>query len=245
MLHAVGQAETHSYSDFQVTLRNGRFAIFSTGRSLDGYPSGGHRLLYRYDGADGELNCVSCPGTGIDATADTTPPPFGLGLTDDGRVFFTTAEQLVLRDTNNKKDAYEWRDGTQQLISDGLSPLDSSLLGVSADGTDAYFFTTEVLTSEDENGNAVKLYDARAGGGFDFVPSRVPCQASDECHGPGTAQPLPPQISTVAGGGSGRGNVAKPKRCRKGSVRRHGRCEPRRKHHRRKHHRKHAGSRNG
>ena len=35
----------------------------------------------------------------------------GLNLSDDGRVFFSSPEQLVLRDTNGKRDAYEWEDG--------------------------------------------------------------------------------------------------------------------------------------
>ena len=53
-----------------------------------------------------------------------------------------------------------------ELISTGTSPFDSSLLGVSADGTDAYFFTRDTLVPSDENGSRVKIYDARAGGGF-------------------------------------------------------------------------------
>ena len=39
---------------------------------------------------------------------------------------------------------------------------------------------------EDENGDAMKIYDARANGGFPTDPPPLPCQASDECHGPGT-----------------------------------------------------------
>ena len=74
--------------------------------------------------------------------------------------------------------------GCVELISTGTSLYASSLLGVSADGTDAYFFTREKLATEDENGNTVKIYDARAFGGFPFVPPAVPCKASDECHGP-------------------------------------------------------------
>ena len=37
--------------------------------------------------------------------------PHGLNLAEDGRVFFTTLESFTLRDTNEKKDAYEWNDG--------------------------------------------------------------------------------------------------------------------------------------
>ena len=80
--------------------------------------------------------------------------------------------------------------GCVELISTGTSPLDSSLLGVSADGTDAYFFTRDTLVASDNNGSRVKIYDARAGGGFDQAPPPHQCQASDECHGaeqPGAA----------------------------------------------------------
>ena len=44
-----------------------------------------------------------------------------------------------------------------------------------------------MLVPQDQNGTLTKIYDARANGGFLFIPDPVPCQASDECHGPGTA----------------------------------------------------------
>ena len=65
--------------------------------------------------------------------------------TDDGSVFFTSVEALVLRDTNSRRDAYEWKEGQRQLISTGTSNFDSGLLGVSADGVDAFFFTRATL----------------------------------------------------------------------------------------------------
>ena len=240
VVHALEQNGTRELADFQVSS-NGRFAIFDSAESLTGYPTGGHRLLYRFDDQAG-LDCVSCPVTEITATADATPPPYGLGLSEDGRVFFTTTEQLVLRDTNKKADAYEWEkdvqhpDGEQQLISSGVSPLDSSLLGISADGVDAFFFTHEQLSAEDENGNAVKLYTARENGGFAYLPPEKACAASDECHGPGTEPPPDPNINTFTGGGPARGN-SKPSgtRCRKGFVKRHGKCAKKHKRHKQKH----------
>ena len=96
-------------------------------------------------------------------------------MLEDGRVFFNTGEQLTLNDTNAKLDAYEFspqREGTggcrlpegcQQLISTGTSAFPSGLLGVSSDGTDAFFFTRDVLVEEDQNGQAMKIYDARDG----------------------------------------------------------------------------------
>jgi len=229
VINALEQNGTHDLSDFQVST-DGRYAIFSSTDPVIGYPNGGHYLLYRFDAQSG-IDCASCPISEITATADTTPPPYGLGLSDSGKVFFSTTEQLVLRDTNKKADAYEWlKDdehptGEQQLISTGTSPLDSHLLGITADGVDAFFFTHDTLATEDENGNAVKLYSARAFGGFDYLPPKKACAASDECHGPGTETPPDPNINTYTGGGPNRGNAKTTKKhCKKGFVKRKGKC---------------------
>ncbi len=226
IVHAVNDAATHHYGDFQVSP-DGRFAAFaSSGPLSKGFANQGHSEIYRYvpdanEGA-GELGCASCAPTGAGATSDTFLAPYGLSLSDDGRLFFTSAEPFVLRDTNQKRDAYEWSSGAIQLISTGASPEDSSLLSVSADGADAYFFTRQTLSSEDENGSAVKIYDAREEGGFPHDPPPFPCAASDECHGAGTQAPSPPNISTVTG--SGPGAVADGKKCKKGFIKRGGKC---------------------
>jgi sugar lactone lactonase YvrE len=229
VVNALTQSEVHSYSDFQVSS-DGRYAAFSSARSLTGYPINGKTALYRFDSQGGGVDCVSCPVSEINATADTTLPPYGQGLDDQGRVFFSTDEQLVLRDTNNVGDVYEWKENgseparQQQLISAGSSPVPSSLLGISQDGVDAFFFTRDVLTEEDRNGGAIKLYTARENGGFPYLPPPVPCQAADECRGAGTPQPGAPNINTFTGGGPGRGNAGKSagKKCRKGQVKRRG-----------------------
>ena len=58
---------------------------------------------------------------------------------------------------------------------------------------------TTRLVPQDRNGNLVKLYDARARGGFPFSPPPPPCKASDECHGAGSAGPRPLPIDTLTG----------------------------------------------
>src|SRR5262249_10665020 len=68
-------------------------------------------------------------------------------------------------------------------------------------GKDAFFFTRDVLSRQDANGSAVKIYDAREDGGFLFEESRKPCAASDECHGAGSEQPPAPSINTATGEG--------------------------------------------
>jgi hypothetical protein len=65
----------------------------------------------------------------------------------------------------------------------------------------------------------VKLYDARAGGGFLFVPPVPLCKASDECHGPGSQAPAPLGIATITGQ-----NPPAVKRCPNGKVKKGSRC---------------------
>jgi hypothetical protein len=193
-------------------------AVFTSTLPLTGYDNAAHREIFRYDPPSETLDCASCNPTGEQATGEATLASNGSSLSDDGRVFFNSTEGLVDRDLNEKQDVYEWEPegfefqfehekfqaceeagGCTQLISTGTSPLDSSLLGASADGTDAYFFTHDTLVSSDGNGNRVKIYDARAGGGFAQTPPPHQCQASDECHGPSSSTPPPPNIKTIAG----------------------------------------------
>jgi hypothetical protein len=244
VLHGVEQAGVHSFEDFQVSP-DGRFALFASPVALTGYPNGDHYELYRYDTSNGELKCASCAPTNAVGKSDVKLAPHGLNLTDDGRVFYTTLESLTLRDTNEKKDAYEWNDGRVALISSGIGQDDSALVSVSSDGKDAFFFTRDVLVPLDKNGNVVKVYTARADGGFLFDPPRGLCKASDECHGPGTQPPAPPNINTTQGPEQARPPVtSKPtrKKCRKGKVRRHGKCVRKKRHKKhKKHRRKHKG----
>jgi hypothetical protein len=167
----------------------------------------------------------------------STLAPNGLSLIDDGQLFFNSNDALAARDLDKRQDVYKWDGGVPELISTGTSQFDASLLGASADGTDAFFFTRDRLVPEDANGILVKLYDARAGGGFEFVPDPVSCKASDECHGVGSPAPGPAAINTLQGS---RGNVpqeaTKTKhRCAKGkrTVRRHGKVRCVKAHHKR------------
>jgi hypothetical protein len=147
-------------------------------------------------------------------------------LAADGSVFFTTADPLNLRDLNGgKTDVYQWSGEEPKLISTGISPFDSRLLSVGEDRRDVYFFTHDVLAAQDRNGNLVKIYDAREGGGFYVQPTPPVCKASDECHGPGTQPPPPPDIGTYKGTG-GQATHTPPKRirCRGNRIKRRGRC---------------------
>ena len=165
---------------------SGDDAAFTSTLPLTGYDNGlVHPEVFRYDSGSG-VECASCNPTSEQAIGDASLPRHGLGLSDDGRVFFNSTEGLVDRDLNEKEDAYQWEPkgfelgqgappcpregGCVELLSTGTSPFAVELLGISRDGTDAYFFTRDRLAEEDENGNTVKIYDARSFGGFPFVP---------------------------------------------------------------------------
>jgi hypothetical protein len=197
----VADSEIHRYDVFQITP-DGRYGAFNSTLDLGPVPSFGHSQIYRFDAIEDLLECASCPPTLASPNTDTSLNRFGLSLTDEGDVFFTTDEPMALRDTNGRKDAYQWNGEELRLISTGISTDDSSMLSVSADGKNAFFFTRETLVAEDANSSRVKLYDAREDGGSVHRPATPLCAASDECHGPGTQSPGPPDINTQTGSGS-------------------------------------------
>jgi hypothetical protein len=226
VIDAVAEPETHHYADFQVTS-NGEYAAFPSFLSLTPYLNEGHSEVYRFDAAAAQgtaVTCASCAPTNAKAGGDAGLPAGGIGLIDDGRVFFNSTDALAPRDLDGVADAYEWEAGQVQLISTGTSQSASELLGVGDDGTDAYFFTRDQLSPQDTNGNHVKIYDARVDGGFPFAPEPVPCKASDECHGP-SSEPAPsPPINTLGGSGGNFVPPAPAKKCAKGKVAKKGKC---------------------
>jgi hypothetical protein len=225
--------------DFQTTPSGG-YAAFTSNLPLTGIDYFGFRNVFRYDAGSSQLACPSCDTSGsTDGTlADNVElAPAGLSLLSDGRVFISTRFPLVLNDANGKKDVYEWSEGKQQLISAGTGPFDSALLSASSDGTDIFFFTRDPLaTDEDSNGALMRIYDAREGGGFFKLPPSVPCQASDECHGPGAPAGTAPDIRSS--GKTTTGNVLV---CPKNRVKKRGACVKKPAHRKKKKHAKKKG----
>ena len=237
VLDSVKEATRRRTADFQVSA-SGDYSVFGTTLPLEpNYDNAGTSEIYRYDTASKALTCVSCDPTGVEPSFGSSLASNGLSLTEDGRVFFTSAEPLVARDQDHRKDAYEWEGGKIELISAGSSPFDSGLLSASASGRDIYFFTRDNLAPQDQNGPTMKIYDAREDGGFPYVPPAPLCAASDECHGAGTA-PGPTTIRTVVGG-PGNAEAEKTKKCKSGLGRKHGKCvrKPHRHHHKTAHRR--------
>lgn len=222
VLDSVKAAATRKSADFQTTP-DGSYAAFTSNLGLSGLSTHGFRSVYRYAAADEQLDCVSCDRTGTTEAsvfAAAELPPDGLALLADGKLFFTTRAQLVINDANAKKDVYVFSGGAPLLISAGTGPFDSGLLSASADGTDVFFFTRDPLArEEDHNGGAMRIYDAREGGGFFKLPSSVPCQASDECHGPGAPSGSAPPIRSS--GQTTPGNVLL---CARNRVKKRGTC---------------------
>ncbi|MET0557926.1 MAG: hypothetical protein ABW065_04565 [Solirubrobacterales bacterium] len=224
-------------AEFQTTP-SGNYAAFTSNLDLSSRSTHGFRAAYRYQAGTGQIDCVSCDRTGAGdpgVVGDAELPPNGLALLGDGRLFFTTAAQLANSDANGKKDVYEWTQDLPLLVSSGSGPFDSALLTASSDGTDVFFFTHDNLApEEDHNGSVVRVYDAREGGGHFKLPATLPCQASDECHGPSTPQPGPADIKSS--GKTTQGNLIV---CAKNRVKKRGQCvkkaHAKKKHHKKKH----------
>jgi hypothetical protein len=210
---------------------DGRFAAIRTSSRLSSHDTKGFQQIYTLNVDSGLIRCASCNPTGAPPTDDARASMNGRFMANDGRTFFSTTDRLHPHDQNGKiMDTYEYVDGRPQLISSGQGNRDFtggselfSLFGssayvgleaVSRDGVDVFFSTYETLVGRDRNGEYVKFYNARTGGGFAEEPPLLPCEAADECHGTDSTPPPPAQINS-AGSLGGSGNIAAPKTANK------------------------------
>jgi hypothetical protein len=160
---------------------------------------------------------------------------------DGSRIFFDTVEPLVAQDINRRLDVYEWeqngtgsckRDGgCIYLISRGDAPGASYLVDVSANGSDVFFTTRAALVASDEDAKT-DLYDARENGGF--PETSLACTGTG-CQGVPPAPPVFATPSSVTFDGAGNfpppplGAIkpnpkSKSVKCRRGFVKKHGKC---------------------
>ncbi len=162
-------------------------------------------------------------------------------LSDQGRLFFNSADALVPKDTNGTEDVYEYEPpatatesppddscttasatftqasgGCVSLISTGTSKEESAFMDASETGNDVFFLTSSQLSARDED-TAADLYDARVGGGEIEAVNPVEC-AGDACQEPATPRNRATPGSLTF---SGAGNVAE---CPKGKVKQKGKC---------------------
>jgi hypothetical protein len=195
---------------------DGSVVTFRTGAPIaGGFNNGGDYLqVYRYDIAQGSIDCLSCPPKGVIPSGsidmsynvkqtvggfahgfgglaatpfETTP------LSADGdRVFFDTPDPLLPQDVNGQRDVYEWENGKLYLISAGKSTDESIYLGSDKLGENVFFATEEGMVPGDTD-QAYDVYDARIPRpGDNPPPSAVPCKGST-CQGP----PSEPQLLTA------------------------------------------------
>jgi DNA-binding beta-propeller fold protein YncE len=117
----------------------------------------------------------------------------------------------------------------------GGTPSSTCLLGADASGENVFFTTTSQLVPSDTD-TALDYYDARINGGFAKPAAPQICLTADACHGQGTE--AGPQPSPATPGFNGPGNLHETK-CKKGFVKKRGKCVKKqvRKHrHKKRHH---------
>jgi hypothetical protein len=263
------------------TTPDGSILVFESHAKLTAYENTGHSEVYRYEaGAEAgrRLICISCNPTGTAAKSDAQlesdtglqfaqePPVNALSqianVTEDGsKVFFQTADPLVVNDTDGKVDVYEWEAngngtcslpaGCTYLISSGRSTGNDYLYSMTPNGSDVFFMSGDTLVPQDAD-KTPSIYDARAphelGEQVGFAPPPPPPVAclGEACQ-PAPAVPADPTPASSTFEGAGN---TPPARCRKGQhpVRKQGktRCVKGSKHHHKspgKHRRAHAKGR--
>ena len=119
-------------------------------------------------------------------------------LTDSGRLFFDSPDQLVPAASNGKEDVYEYEPdqvgscassaGCVGLISSGDSEQESAFLDASENGEDAFFTTAGQLVPGDSD-HAFDIYDAHVCSQSSPCHSSTAttteqCESTSSCHGP-------------------------------------------------------------
>jgi len=136
-------------------------------------------------------------------------------LSDSGRLFFNSADQLVPADTNSKEDVYEYEPaglgscasetGCVGLLSSGRSEKESAFLDASVTGNDVFFLTAGALVAGDADTN-FDVYDARVCGPGGCVSSSsessATCQEVETCRPAAPTEPVFSSPATTAPSGS-------------------------------------------
>jgi hypothetical protein len=231
----------------------GRFLTFLSRAQLTGYNNLGPCELnnpgnivpcpeaFLFDSATGKLLCASCN--------PTEAPPLGYTvlrqlegansamaqpryLTDSGRLYFDSRDKLSVADSNGgDEDVYEFAPpgvagcgreaGCPRLVSSGREDTESNFVTIDPSGENVFFTTRQQLVPADSD-ELIDLYDAREGGGIpaEAVPKPLPCQG-EACQSPPPPAPEPQPNSQPQTEGN---TKPKPPKCKKGQVRKNGKC---------------------
>ncbi len=193
--------------------QDGTTYVFQTNSPLPGFNnSGPFEQVYRYDSTAGTVTCLSCPPPGLTPTGSAHMSNSvnqasvldSRGVANETeRVFFDTPDPLDPRDSDRKRDVYEWENGSVSLISGGAGPGDSFLLDNGQTGRDIFFATLQPLIEGDTDGG-YDIYDAREGGGFVPAPTSAPCASgcTETTSTPPIALGGTPTSSTFVGEGN-------------------------------------------
>jgi hypothetical protein len=232
---------------------DGAFLVFSSYAQLLPGDTDQAKDVYRYDAQTGALDRVSLGEEGHDANGnnnafDANIRPASIhalvaaqhalgtrAITEDGsRIVFSTAEPLS-PDVHNTgvTNVYEWHEGSVSLISSGTAEESDSGATITPSGRDIMFITSQGLVPQDTDGLS-DIYDARLGDGFPPAPAeRLRC-SGDACQGSLTnpaALLVPGSVSQAPGGNFAAPAPtttlkpkAKPVKCKKGFVKKKGKC---------------------
>jgi hypothetical protein len=181
---------------------NGRYLAFQSSSRLTAYDNTDavtgepDTEVYRYDGVTDQLVCVSCNASGdapIGEARLNEAPVYQFHndqrvVSEDGDVYFATADALVPSDVNALQDVYAYQAGVATPLSTGTSDDVSKFAGASSDGDNVFIVTRQQLIPADKDEN-LDAYDVRVGGGFPQAGSSAAGCEGDECQGRSASVP--------------------------------------------------------
>ena len=247
----VGDWQGGSAHDTAGVTPDGLHAVFVSSKSLTNYPNSGLQEIYVFEAKTHTISCASCdPGGAPPPIAAANGAAALLPLSwsntyvprwissDGSRVFFDSLEPLVPQDVNGTQDVYEWESdgagscsragGCIYLLSGGAAGVTSYFTDASENGDDVFIVTRAQLVPADENGT-FDLYDVRVGG---TQPAPAPACTGTGCQGVPGAPPIFATPASVTF--TGVGNFAPPPKvavkvkrtvkCKKGFVKKKGKC---------------------
>jgi DNA-binding beta-propeller fold protein YncE len=162
---------------------------------------------------DKGLVAANVPGWTGDALAGTATRHQPRYLSNEGRLYFNSADGLVPQDVNGTEDVYQYEppgvggpsgcttaspnftarsEGCVDLISSGASSQESAFLDASTSGNDVFFLTSAKLVRADHDA-AIDVYDAHQCEGSTCplagAEESPPCDTGDSCKAAPSPQP--------------------------------------------------------